>query len=69
MKKYKTFTASILFFILAVSALLGSFPVYAAEQVYVDDVDLAGPVIKVADNGAELVQLNERIMTAGNENV
>ena len=69
MKKYKTFTASILSFILAVAALLSSFPVYAADQVYVDDVDLAGSVIKVADNGAELVHLNERIMTAGSETV
>ena len=69
MKKYKTLAASILSAILAVSALLGSIPVYAADQVYVDDADLAGSVIKVADNGAELVHLNERIMTAGSETV
>lgn len=52
MKKYKTLAASILSAILAISALLGSIPVYAADQVYVDDADLAGSVIKVADNGA-----------------
>ncbi len=69
MKKYKTFTAGLLSFILAVIALLGSIPVYAADQVYVDDADPAGSVIKVADNGAELVHLNERIMTAGSETV
>ncbi len=33
------------------------------------NLDLAGTVIKVADNGAELVHLNERIMTAGSETV
>lgn len=69
MKKYKTFTASLLALILAFAAFAGSFPVYAADQVYVDDADLAGSVIKVADNGAELVHLNERIMTAGSETV
>lgn len=69
MKKYKTLAASILSFMLAVTSLLGSIPVYAADQVYVDDADLAGSVIKVADNGTELVHLNERIMTAGSETV
>ncbi len=69
MKKYKKLITSVLSFILAITALLGSFPVYAADQVYVDDADLAGSVIKVADNGAELVHLNERIMTAGSETV
>ena len=69
MKKYKKLIASILSFILVISALPGSFPVYAADQVYVDDPDPAGSVIKVADNGAELVHLNERIMTAGSETV
>lgn len=52
MKKYKKLITSVLSFILAITALLGSFPVYAADQVYVDDADLAGSVIKVADNGA-----------------
>ena len=69
MKKYKKLITSILAFILAITALPGSAPVYAADQVYVDDADLAGTVIKVADNGAELVHLNERIMTAGSETV
>ena len=53
MKKYKKLITSILAFILAITALPGSAPVYAADQVYVDDADLAGTVIKVADNGAE----------------
>ena len=69
MKKYKKLITSILAFILTITALPGSSTAYAADQVYVDDADLAGTVIKVADNGAELVHLNERIMTAGSETV
>lgn len=69
MKKYRKLITGILCFILATTALLSSFPAYAADQVYVDDANPAGSVIKVADNGTELVHLNERIMTAGNETV
>lgn len=67
MEKRKSLMAGLLSLILTVTTLLGSIPVYAAEQVYTNAPKKAGTVIKARDDGTEDSSFSESIMNADGE--